>query len=104
MVSPQQRNEYVHRVAMTRLNLRGKEAMAHETEDIFSVQFEDTIRLYDFDDGIQTAIAFEMNLDLSVVNVVSYEWTDLLSELGGLSVGLFLIGSIFVGLFYVHGG
>ena len=84
--------------------MRGQEAFAYETEDIFSIQFEETIRLYDFDDSIQTAIAFEMNLNKKVVNMISYQWTDLLSEMGGLLCGLCFIGSFIVGLFFIHAG
>lgn len=45
-----------------------------------------------------------MDLDLHLVNSFSYNLMDVLADVGGLSVALFLIGGVFVGLFFANAG
>lgn len=45
-----------------------------------------------------------MDLNLHLVNAISYNLTDVLADVGGLACALFLIGGLIVGLFFSNAG
>lgn len=67
IVSPQMRTEYSHSIRITKLNLSDEiwdVGSSIEEDLIFDIDYNTEIRPYDFSDNIQTAISFEMDLNL----------------------------------------
>ena len=101
VVSPQMRTEYVHSIQVTELDLSDEIwdiGSSSEVDHSFLIDYNTAQRPYDFFDNIQTAIAFEMNLDLKRIDRSIYSFLDFLGDIGGLAGSLHAFAGVAVGL------
>lgn len=95
-INSQVREEIVHTIKITELNLQDilwqwSSWTREDHLDVFSIK-ETKKRPYEFRDNIHIQLTFELSLDMTVIDRQVYSLLDWLGDIGGLGEALFFLG------------